>query len=60
MPSTTAKIEIGQPRVFTAGAVAQSGGFGIGYASVAVAGVLVAGIAAALLTGARRVARVTA
>ena len=45
---------------FMAGAVAQSGGFGIGYAIVAVAGVLVAGIAAALLIGARRVARITA
>jgi MFS family permease len=45
---------------FMAGAVAQSGGFGIGYASVAATGVLVAGIAAALLIGARRVARVPA
>jgi MFS family permease len=42
---------------FMAGAVAESGGFGIGYASVAAAAVLVAGLAAALLRGARRVPR---
>ena len=45
---------------FMAGAVAQSGGFGIGYASVAAAGVVVAVIAAALLIGARRIAGVAA
>ncbi|HEV8253107.1 MAG TPA: MFS transporter [Candidatus Limnocylindria bacterium] len=45
---------------FMAGAVAESGGFGIGYASVAAAAVMVAGLAAALLRGARRVARVAA
>ena len=42
---------------FVAGAVAQSGGFGIGYASVAGIGALVAVIAAFLLVGSRRVAR---
>ena len=42
---------------FMAGAVSQSGGFGIGYATVAAVGVLVAIIAAALLVGARRVPR---
>jgi MFS family permease len=40
---------------FVAGAVAQSGGFGIGYASVAAMGAVVAGVAAILLLGARRV-----
>ena len=40
---------------FVAGAVAQSGGFGIGYASVAAIGAVVAGAAAVLLLGARRV-----
>jgi MFS family permease len=45
---------------FMAGAVAQSGGFGIGYASVAAAGMLVAVVAAVLLVGARRVGRVAA
>ena len=39
---------------FVAGAVAEGGGFGIGYASVAGMGVLVAVVAALLLTGARR------
>jgi MFS family permease len=39
---------------FVAGAVAQSGGFGIGYASVAATGVVVAGVAALLLAGAGR------
>jgi MFS family permease len=42
---------------FVAGAVAQGSGFGIGYASVAGMGVAVAGIAAVLLVGARRVGR---
>jgi MFS family permease len=42
---------------FVAGAVAQGSGFGIGYASVAGMGVAVAGIAAVLLVGARRVER---
>ena len=42
---------------FVAGAVSQSGGFGLGYASVAAMGLLVAGVAAALLVGAGRVAR---
>jgi MFS family permease len=40
---------------FVTGAVAQSGGFGIGYASVGAMGLLVAGIAATMLVGARRV-----
>jgi len=40
---------------FVTGAVAQSGGFGIGYASVGALGLLVAGIAATMLVGARRV-----
>lgn len=39
---------------FVAGAVAEGGGFGIGYASVAAIGVLVAVGAAVLLAGARR------
>jgi MFS family permease len=43
---------------FVAGAVAQSGGFGIGYASVGGMGLVVAGLAAALLAGARRAGRV--
>jgi len=42
---------------FVTGAVAQSGGFGIGYASVGAMGLLVAGIAATMLVGARRVPR---
>ncbi|MEO8250955.1 MAG: MFS transporter [Chloroflexota bacterium] len=42
---------------FVSGAVAQSGGFGIGYGSVAAMGLVVAGIAAVLLLGARRVTR---
>jgi MFS family permease len=42
---------------FVAGAAAQSSGFGIGYASVAGLGALVAVGAAALLLGARRVAQ---
>ena len=42
---------------FVAGAVAQSVGFGIGYGSVAAMGVVVAGIAAILLLGARRMGR---
>jgi MFS family permease len=42
---------------FVAGSVAQSGGFGIGYASVGAMGLLVAGVAALLLTGAVRVGR---
>ena len=42
---------------FVAGAVAQANGFGIGYAGVAAMGLAVAGIAAVLLVGARRVAR---
>lgn len=45
---------------FVAGAVAQANGFGIGYASVAGMGLLVAGAAAFLLVGARRTARSTA
>jgi DHA1 family multidrug resistance protein-like MFS transporter len=40
-----------------AGAVAQGRGFGLGYASVGAMGLSVAGIAAILLIGARRVAR---
>ncbi len=40
---------------FVAGAVAQSNGFGIGYASVAAMGAVVAGVAAVLLLGARRI-----
>jgi MFS family permease len=40
---------------FVAGAVAQGGGFGLGYASVAAMGALVAGVAAVLLLGARRI-----
>jgi MFS family permease len=40
---------------FVAGAVAQSNGFGIGYAIVAAMGAVVAGSAAVLLLGARRV-----
>ncbi len=44
---------------FVAGAAAQSSGFGIGYASVAGLGALVAAAAAALLMGARRVAQPT-
>jgi len=43
---------------FVAGAVAQSGGFGIGYASVGAMGLLVAGVAAVLLLGAGRIGRV--
>jgi len=39
---------------FVTGAVAESNGFGFGYASVAMIGALVAGIAAVLLVGARR------
>jgi MFS family permease len=39
---------------FVAGAVAEGGGFGVGYASVAAMGVLVAVVAALLLAGARR------
>jgi len=39
---------------FVTGAVAQSGGFAIGYASVAAMGAAVAGVAAFLLIGARR------
>ncbi len=39
---------------FVAGAVAQSGGFGLGYGSVAGMGAVVAGVAAVLLLGARR------
>jgi MFS family permease len=42
---------------FVAGAVAQSGGFGIGYASVGGMGMAVAAIAAILLVGGRRVER---
>lgn len=42
---------------FVTGAVAQSGGFGIGYAIVAATGAAVAGVAALLLLGARRVER---
>jgi MFS family permease len=42
---------------FVAGAVAQSGGFGLGYGSVAGMGAVVAGVAAVLLLGARRVGR---
>jgi len=45
---------------FVAGAVAQSGGFGIGYRSVAAMGLAVAGVAAVLLWGARRTERVAA
>jgi MFS family permease len=45
---------------FVAGAVAQSGGFGIGYGSVAAIGLAVAGVAAVLLRGARRTERVAA
>jgi MFS family permease len=45
---------------FVAGAVAQSGGFGIGYASVAGMGVAVAGAAGILLVGAHRTERVPA
>jgi MFS family permease len=45
---------------FVAGAVAQASGFGIGYASVAGMGFLVAGAAAILLARARRTARSTA
>jgi hypothetical protein len=45
---------------FVAGAVAQSGGFGIGYGSVAAMGLAVAGVAAVLLRGARRTERVAA
>ena len=42
---------------FMAGSVAQGSGFGIGFGSVAAAGAVVALVAAALLMGARRVAR---
>ena len=42
---------------FVSGAVAQGSGFGFGYGSVAAMGLAVAGIAAVLLVGARRVAR---
>jgi MFS family permease len=42
---------------FVAGAVAQSGGFEIGYASVAAMGFAVAGVAGILLIGARRIER---
>jgi MFS family permease len=42
---------------FVTGAVAQGSGFGFGYGSVAAMGLVVAGIAAILLVGARRVAR---
>jgi len=42
---------------FVAGAVAQSGGFGIGYAVVGAMGLAVAGIAGVLLAGARRTGR---
>ena len=42
---------------FVVGAVAQAGGFGLGYASVAAMGALVAGVAAVLLAGARRIER---
>jgi len=42
---------------FVAGAVAQSGGFGIGYASVAAMSLAVAGVAAMLLAGAGRIRR---
>jgi MFS family permease len=42
---------------FVAGAVAQGGGFGIGYASVGAMGLAVAGVAALLLIGARRIDR---
>jgi len=42
---------------FVSGAVAQGNGFGLGYGSVAAMGLGVAGIAALLLIGARRVAR---
>jgi MFS family permease len=42
---------------FVAGAVAQSGGFGFGYGSVAAMGLAVAGIAALMLVGAGRVPR---
>lgn len=45
---------------FVAGAVAQSGGFGIGYGSVAAMGLAVAGVAAVLLWGARRTERLAA
>jgi MFS family permease len=45
---------------FVAGAVAQANGFGIGYASVAGMGLIVAGAAAFLLGGATRTARPTA
>ncbi|HET7083048.1 MAG TPA: MFS transporter [Candidatus Limnocylindria bacterium] len=45
---------------FVAGAVAQANGFGIGYASVAGMGLLVAGAAAVLLAGATRTAPSTA
>jgi hypothetical protein len=42
---------------FMAGSVAQGSGFGIGFATVAAAGAVVAVVAAVLLMGARRVAR---
>jgi MFS family permease len=42
---------------FVAGAVAQSGGFGIGYATVGAIGLAVAAIAAVLLVGAPRLGR---
>jgi predicted MFS family arabinose efflux permease len=42
---------------FVAGAVAQSGGFGIGFASVAAMGALVAVVAGILLLGSPRAAR---
>jgi MFS family permease len=42
---------------FVTGAVSQSGGFGIGYASVAAMGVVVAAVAAVLLFGVARVPR---
>jgi MFS family permease len=42
---------------FVSGAVAQGSGFGFGYGVVAALGLVVAGIAATLLIGARRVAR---
>lgn len=45
---------------FVAGAVAQSGGFGIGYASVGAMGLAVAAVTAVLLSGARRLARTPA
>jgi MFS family permease len=41
---------------FIAGAVAQANGFGFGYGSVAALGLAVAGIAAVLLAGGRRIA----